>query len=60
MLNKGKAKETQADSPAIPESGSREKGADESDWQWSYLNDFASSKGTPLFSKDGRCVHLLY
>jgi hypothetical protein len=54
MVNKGKAKEIQVAEIALPGNRSREKGSDGSDWQWSYLNDFASSKATPLFSKDGR------
>ncbi|KAH6917000.1 WD40-repeat-containing domain protein [Coprinopsis sp. MPI-PUGE-AT-0042] len=53
MVNKGKAKEIQVAEIAVPGDGSEEKGGDGSDWQWSYLNDFASSKATPLFSKDG-------
>ncbi|KAG2022933.1 TFIID and SAGA subunit, variant 2 [Coprinopsis cinerea AmutBmut pab1-1] len=56
MMNKGKAREIQG-AQVLPTTNADtspwSEETDTTDWQWSYLNDFSTSKVTPLFSKDG-------
>jgi hypothetical protein len=56
MSNKGKGKENLHTVPSFAwdEQNAWADEAQETAWEWKYLNDFSSSKVPPLFSKDGR------